>query len=105
MRAALEQILLTYGQTVRAGEDGESWRAFVQPITGRSRESRLATPLGDVDQRQWLYIGPAGRRLEREQVLLCQGTRYWVRECVTEFLGDEPLYCRAVLEIEKESAV
>ena len=106
MREIFENILAVYGQAVSSAESGESWRAFVQPVrTERSEEERQATALGDVDQRRWLYIGPGDRELRREEVILCGGTAYRVRESVTVPFGEERLYCRGILRLEKERAV
>ncbi len=106
MRELFAEILDAYGQTVRCKETGESWRAFVQPVrTRRSDEERQSTALGDVDQRLWLYVGPADRPVDREAVIACGQGVYRVRESVTVPFGEEDLYCRAVLAPEREMVV
>ncbi len=106
MRELFAGILGTYGQRVSCPESGKSWRAFVQPVRGQaSQEERRSTALGDVDQRRWLYIGPANREVDREDRLLWEGQAYRVRESVLVPFGDAPLYCRAVLVRERETVV
>lgn len=106
MRELFAGILGAYGQEVTCPETGESWRAFVQPVRSVAlREERASTVLGDVDQRRWLYIGPADREVERETRLSCGGAAYRVRESAAVPFGDGVLYWRAVLVPEKEAVV
>ena len=108
MRETVSWILEAYGQTVTATVDGEeqTWRAFVQPVLReRSAEERAYTPIGDVDERQWLYIGPADRPLERGERLQWGGKALVVRESAVVYGGTEIIYRRAVLLPDREAAV
>lgn len=106
MKGELDAILQRWGQDVTREVTGESWRAFVQPVRQKNRqEERMVTPVGDVDQRRWLYIGPGEIPLSWEERLLCGGERFFVRECAAVNLGEKTLYQRAILVKEKEAAV
>ena len=83
MKELIAELFAIYGQVVTAAADGgeQSWQAFVQPILrDRSEEARAYTPIGDVDKRQWLYIGPADRVLQRGDSLRSGGQSFIVRE-------------------------
>lgn len=96
-------LMAAYGQAVEEPETGARWRAFVQPVRRElSREERAVTALGDVDRRQWLYIGPGDRALDRGQRLRWDGRVYRVRESAPVYAGEQVLYCRAVLLRERE---
>lgn len=109
MREDFAAVLSRWGQTVErtgAGQETERWKAFVQPVLRSQREEeRASTPLGDVDERQWLYAGPADIPLERGETLLQGGLAFRVREWTMVFAGEAPLYCRAVLVREKEAVL
>ena len=63
------------------------------------------TPLGAVNEQRWLYIGPAGLKLDVGDRMRCGGMRLIVQEAMTVRFREEALYCRAVLRQEKEAAV
>lgn len=61
MRDQMEEILRRYGQNLTV--NGEAVRAFLQPVTDRSKASPYTvTPLGTVDDRLWIYLGPGALR-------------------------------------------
>ncbi len=106
MKEELHSIWEQWGQDVSCEESGETWKAFVQPVRQKNRnEDRAVTPLGDVDWRRWLYLGPGERSLWEGATLLCGGERYTVRERTVEYLGSVILYERAILVKAKEAAV
>ena len=108
MRASFSAALAAWGQEVKRelpGQETETWRAFVQPILRQEKDGeRVRTPLGEVDERQWLYIGPADISLQRGETLFQDGKRYVVRESWTVYAGTKPFYRRALLRRGKEAA-
>ena len=107
MRRCFSALLARWGQTVcreLPGQEAQRWKAFVQPVPGRQGEDERAfTPLGSVDGRQWLYVGPAEIPLERGETLAQGDVTFQVGESVTVYAGEEPLYHRAVLHRQKEA--
>lgn len=110
MRAALENVMRTYGQTVSliSRESGEEtqFTAFLQPVL-KEREDlpAVATPLGAVNRQRWLYVGPATREVLPGDKIYLDGIRLAVQEAETVYFRSEALYKRAVLRQEKEAAV
>lgn len=109
MRARLEELMGTYGQKVtlvsrKSGEEA-GVMAFLQPVLKeRAVPPVTATPLGAVSGRRWLYVGPAGRDI-RSGDRVCFGTlRLVAQEAEAVYFRGEVLYCRAVLQLEKEAA-
>ena len=107
MRDCFPAVLALCGQTVSRelpGQGEQRWKAFVQPVLRRqSGDERTSTPLGNVDERQWLYVGPAEIPLTRGETLVQGNVAFQVRESVTVYAGEEPLYHRAVLRRQKEA--
>lgn len=89
-------------------ESGEeaAVRGFLQPLL-KEREDPPATvtPLGVVNEQRWLYIGPAGLKLDAGDRMRCGDVRLIVQEAMTVRFREEALYCRAILRQEKEAAV
>jgi len=57
MKNWFQTILLRYGQNVTVN-DGQKERAFLQPVTDRTKTSPYTvTSLGAVDDRLWIYLG------------------------------------------------
>lgn len=110
MRAKLEEIIRLHGQEIsvvrREGGEEEAVRGFLQPLLKEREDPPAAvTPLGAVNEQRWLYIGPAGLKLDVGDRMRCGGMRLIVQEAMTVRFREEALYCRAVLRQEKEVAV
>lgn len=103
-----EQALLRFGQAVKVSHAGlvSEVSAFLQEKLEKSEEPpRSIHPLGEVDRRRWIYIGPAeteisvGDRVEfGELSLIAQQT-----EAV--WLGGEICHWWAQLAREKEAVL
>lgn len=109
MRARLEEMMRTYGQTVtlvsRKGEEGMTFTAFLQPVLKEREAPPLtATPLGAVSGKRWLYVGPAGREIRPGDRVYFDDLRLVVQEAEAVYFRNEILYHRAVLRREKEAA-
>lgn len=110
MRAKLEELMRLHGQEISVvrRESGEeaAVRGFLQPLLKEREDPPAAvTPLGAVNEQRWLYIGPAGLKLDVWDRMRCGGMRLIVQEAMTVRFREEALYCRAVLRQEKEAAV
>jgi len=109
MRTRLEGILSAYGQTVtlapREGGEERSFPAFLQPILKKREDLPVtATPLGAVNEKRWLYVGPAGQEIRPGDGVRSDSLRLTVQETETVYFQDAPLYNRAILRQEKERA-
>lgn len=109
MRARLEELMGAYGQKVtlisrKSGEE-VGVMAFLQPVLKeRTAPPVTATPLGAVSGRRWLYVGPAGREIRPGDRLRFDALRLVAQEAEAVYFRGEVLYCRAVLQLEKEAA-
>lgn len=109
MRARLERMMETYGQSVilsrRDTGETATVRAFLQPILRRQEDLPVtATPLGAVSGQRWLYIGQSGQELRPGDRVACGKLRLVVQETRAVWWKDEILYCWALLRREKEAA-
>ena len=106
MKETIHALCEQWGQNVSRESTDERWKAYVQPVRQKNRhEDRAVTPIGDVDWRRWLYIGPSDRPLQEGETILAGEDRFCVRERAAEYLGGEALYERAILIKAKEAAV
>ena len=84
MQKMVETVLQRYGMTVQVVHDGISTpvRAFFQPH-GTKNIGKKVTPLGLAEQGQYLYMGPAGQRIEPGDDVIVDGVSYPVKrvEC------------------------
>ena len=108
MIRSLEQAMLRFGQPVKVSHAGLTSEvfAFLQEKLEKSEEPpRGIHPLGEVDRRRWVYIGPAeteisvGDRVEFGELGLIAQQAEAVR------LGGEICHWWAQLAREKEAAV
>lgn len=106
MRGRLERFFAAYGQrvTLWRGEEQIVLQASVQPQTSGGEDPVAATPLGAVDQRRWVYIGPGGTALLRHDVVECGGERFRVLSATPVYLGEAVLYWHGLLRTEREAA-
>ena len=62
------RILARYGQQVRvytkSDPKGVTLHAFVQPMREKGTEQSVPSPLGQVKQDRFVYLGPADRELD-----------------------------------------
>lgn len=88
-----ERLLARYGQTVeihpKGSPDGETVRAFLQPVPERreGRSQREPTPLGLARRDRFLYLGPPGIEMDGCTVVW-RGTRFGVRTAQAVYVGD-----------------
>lgn len=105
MRGRLERFFAAYGQcvTVCRGEERLALRASVQPQTSGGEDPTAASPLGAVDERRWVYIGPGDTALLRRDVVESGGERFRVLSATPVFLGETVLYWHGLLRLEQEA--
>ncbi len=96
MRSIIEAIIENYGSTVTAvqGAAEHSFRAFLQPVTGKSWQNmeKAFGPLGEIPRGQYLYLGPAARDIAETDHLRCGGKDYLVRRAEPILVRDEALF-------------
>lgn len=104
MRELIERILAAYGSgmTIVCADGEKAVRAFLQPVTEKSRETMRKTigMLGEIPVGRFLYVGPAEPALPEDAEVRFRGERY--RACRTETLvvADEALYVWGLLKKE-----
>lgn len=106
MRGRLERFFAACGQSVTLcrGEKQIALRASVQPQTSGGEDPTAATPLGAVDERRWVYIGPGNTALFRHDLVESGGERYRVLSATPVYLGETVLYWHGLLRLEREAA-
>lgn len=107
MRARLEGMMKAYGQQLTlirrdSGETAEV-RAFLQPLLKQNERLPVtATPLGAVDDRRWLYVGPAALELKPGDEIRFRKEHFVAQEAMIVCFQQSALYDRAVLRRKKE---
>ncbi len=106
MKGRLERFFAACGQcvTLCRGEKQIALRASVQPQTSGGEDPTAATPLGAVDERRWVYIGPGNTALFRHDLVESGGERYRVLSATPVYLGETVLYWHGLLRLEREAA-
>lgn len=101
MEREFARILNRYGQDVRvytkAAPEGAALRAFVQPMRERGTEQSVPTPLGQVMQDRFLYLGPPEAALDEECRVEVGGERFRVRAAHPVYVGQSLSHWWAVL--------
>lgn len=95
MQKIFEQMLRRYGSELALSSGGKLSQlyGFFLPVTATSWQSmeRQATPLGDVAQGQYTYIGPA-RNAQSGDFLYFGSKTYLLQRVETYYYRNRPLY-------------
>ena len=77
------RILARYGQQVRVytknDPEGVILHAFVQPMREKGTEQSVPSPLGQVMQDRFVYLGPADRALDENSRVELDGEHFLVQ--------------------------
>lgn len=93
MRQMIEKILNCYGLSVLLSRTGSVVRAFLQPVTSESRKTwQEISPLGQVPEGQYTYIGPAEPEVMVGDQLEFNGKLYLFRQVEKMRDGEGPVY-------------
>lgn len=96
MRRTVETILRQYGapMTIVHGEAVRNVRAIFQSVRSKSKQAmtNADTPLGEIPQGQYIYIGSAGEPVCEGDVLLIADRRYGFRRVERIWCGEEVAY-------------
>lgn len=106
MTGAFEQALRRYGQTVTVTHGGESreTKAFLQEKLEKDREPpRSVLPLGESDERRWIYIGSAGAEIAVGDRVCFGELHLTAQQAEAVWLGNELCHWWAQLAREKET--
>ncbi len=101
--AAWQGILEKYGQrvTLLRGETQAEVRAFFQAVAEKA-PGEVPTPLGVAPAGKWLYLGPAGEKLDGVTGLLWSSRRFRLLRHRGVPVGDTVAYRWAIAEEEDE---
>lgn len=101
MEREFTRIAARYGQDVRVYTcgvpEGKALRAFVQPMRDRGTEQSVPSPLGQVKQDRFLYLGPPEPALDEDSRLEVGGERWRVRAAQPIYVGGVLTHWWAVL--------
>ena len=104
MREMIERILAAYGSemTITCADGEKAVRAFLQPVTEKSREAmrRSIQMLGELPAGRYVYIGPAEPKLKENAAIVFRGERYSVCRAETLVVAGEALYVWGLLRKE-----
>jgi hypothetical protein len=96
MRQMVNTILRQYGTAISiSGTGGEQTvKGFFQPVRAKSWQSLVSqeTPLGEMDRRQYIFIGSGELVLEEGDVLTVGQKRYCLRRTEKYFYADQAVY-------------
>lgn len=104
---AFERALARFGQTVTVTHEGQSAtvRAFLQEKLEKDREPpRSIHPLGERDERRWIYIGGAATEIAVGDTVEFGGLRLRAQQAEAVWLGGELCHWWAQFAPEKEKA-
>jgi hypothetical protein len=99
------EILERYGQKITVSNPVGTTcvKAFLQPVADKSKVvSYEVTPLGTVDDRQWICLSKA--ELAVGDTVTGEDRTFMVQNSVPCYLGVEISHWRAVLSPQKETA-
>ena len=100
MKKTLDAVFEKYGTPISIQHGGSTTRVrgFFQPDLSKSWKSMVdvATPLGDIPQREFVYIGPAVSQLEPGDLMLIGEKGYSPRRVEHYYFGEEPAYTWAL---------
>lgn len=101
MEREFARILTRYGQDVRVytkqTPEGAALRALIQPMRERGTEQSVPTPLGQVMQDRFLYLGPPRAALDGECRVEVGGECFRVRAAHPIYVGPTLSHWWAVL--------
>lgn len=96
MRTSVDALLRQHGTdlTLSSGESTRTLRGFLQAISSTSWQSMVcqASPLGQVPQGQYLYIGPADGAVLEGDILSLEGRSYQLCRVETYEYSGRPIY-------------
>lgn len=101
MEREFAYILARYGQNVRVYTpgvpEGKALRAFFQPMRERGTVQTVPSPLGQVKQDRFLYLGPAQTALDENSRVEVDGELYRVDNAQPIYVGGRLSHWWAVL--------
>lgn len=96
MRKIVAGILRQYGSsmTITRGDTSVKVKGFFQPVRSKSWQNltNVATPLGEVPQGQYVYIGPVETEVRQGDLLTVGDGKYILRRVEPYRYGDEKVY-------------
>lgn len=105
-RRRVDRLLRRYGSEALVGWDTSSIRvnAVIQPLYYKNKMYLEGSylPDGYIDGGHYLYIGPAGVRLDQlpfDATVLCDGVSYRIKRAELVKNAGEALYTWAILQV------
>ena len=100
-QGSFSRILNRYGQDMtvytQASPQGIGVRAFFQPIREKGTEQFVPSPLGQVEQDRFVYLGPSDIRLDKGSKLKVDSLLLRVQRTHLVYIEARPVYRWAVL--------
>lgn len=108
MEREFARILARYGRDMtvydRTAQETQV-RAFFQPVRDRGTEQTVPSPLGQVKQDRFLYLGPAETDLDQECRVVVENEVYRVETAQPIYVGETVSHWWAVLTHRAKEAV
>ena len=90
---------------VHTGGQSRRCRAFFQPMKGVGTQQSVPTPLGQVLQDRFLYLGAADVPLDTDSRVEVDGEWFRVEQAHPVFLGQHIHHWRAICTRRRQEAV
>ena len=101
IQGSFSRILARYGQDMtvytQAWPQGMSVRAFFQPMREKGTEQSVPSPLGQIRQDRFVYLGPADVQLDKTSKIEVGSLLLRVKGTHLVSVGGQPAYRWAVL--------
>lgn len=96
MRQMVDKLMKQYGTDLVLTCNGEEMaaRGFFRAVTSKSMQSieAVATPLGELSQGQYTYIGPANIPVSQGDTVTVDGRSYRFRRVEPYYYGNQIIY-------------
>ncbi len=96
MKRMVDGILRQYGTVMTLVQDGvqKEIRGFFHPFRSTSWQNivNVASPIGEISRRQYMFIGPADLEIWEMDTLILGNRHYLFRRIEPYYYGEELVY-------------
>ena len=109
IQGSFSRILTRYGQDMtvytQASPQGVDVRAFFQPMREKGTEQSVPSPMGQVRQDRFVYLGPVDVQLDKTSKIKVGSLLLRVQGTHLVYVGGQPVYRWAVLTCKAQEVV
>lgn len=96
MKRMVDGILQKYGTTMYLSHDGYILpvKGFFHPFRTTSWQNvvNVASPIGEISRRQYIFVGPADQELHEMDILMVGQRHYLFRRVEPYYYGEKVVY-------------